>query len=71
MAGQPLLGAGPGITTPIIAPREIAGKARADLHGYGADWRGPQPCFADSKTHGPVGGETTRACLPRWDCALD
>ena len=35
-----LLGAGPGITTPIIAPREIAGKAWADRHRYGADWRG-------------------------------
>jgi hypothetical protein len=32
MAGQALLGASPDITTPIIAPREIAGKARTDLH---------------------------------------
>jgi hypothetical protein len=32
---------------------------------------GAQACFADSKTHGPSGGETTRACLPRWHCALD
>jgi hypothetical protein len=32
MAGQALLGAGPGITTPIIARREIAGKSRTELH---------------------------------------
>jgi hypothetical protein len=40
MAGQALLGAGSGVTAPIIAPREIAGKSQTDLHRYEADWRG-------------------------------
>ena len=35
-----LLGAGSGVTAPIMAPREIAGKARTNRHRYGADWRG-------------------------------
>ena len=40
MAGQALLGAGSGVTAPIIAPREIAGKSLTDRHRYGGDWRG-------------------------------
>ena len=65
-AGRMSLAAGSGITAPIMAPREIAGRARTDLHRYGADGRGDTGVLCgqhNTRTHWWRNHQSTLAAL--------